>query len=113
MSETKLAAEAWISVEDRLPEVDGRMHNYLVWCKCGNRQGGYRDLAAYGTYRCFSEDSSGELDDEGLNYTAFGWNKEEETHGGEYDSMIFNLDSKVAHWRPLPSPPEAPTKIQP
>jgi hypothetical protein len=119
LAEARKAAE-WISVDERLPE-KGHAHNWLVWVKCDNGVGGYVELAAYGDY--FYEDEDANPDDpnyvdgndpfaEEGNMRGTGWHREEETHGGQYDSVMVDLNNKVTHWKPKPIPP-APEEKQP
>jgi hypothetical protein len=100
----------WIKCSERLPE-KAFGYQALVWIKCDTKWGGYRDLAAYGDYICEMEDPDRndpryvEDNDDG-NWRGTGWHREEETHGGPYDSVFIDLNDKVTHWQPLPAPPE-------
>jgi hypothetical protein len=100
----------WISVEERLPE-KSFAHNWLVWVKCDTKIGGYRDLAAYGDYICEVEDADPKdprylADNDDGNWQGSGWHREEDTHGGPYDTIFIDLNGKVTHWMPLPEPPQ-------
>ncbi len=96
----------WISVKDRLPNNRSFKHNFLVRVKNDlSNSGGYLDIAAFGNYEYYSDDSG----DDGL-VEGFGWNREEDSHGGDYDTVIVALNSKVTHWMPLPPAPTAETE---
>lgn len=99
----------WISVKDRLPE-PCEMHSFLVWIPNNSKIGGYRELAAYGEWICEIEDLDESdprfvRDNDDGNCKGFGWNREEDTHGGPYDYIILDLNDKVTHWQPLPAAP--------
>ena len=106
-------AAAWVRVEDGLPE-KAYGHNWLVWVKCGNKEGGYVTLAAYGDY-VYEDEFADHNDpnymkdndprcDEG-NMCGSGWYREEETHGGQYDSIMVDLNGDVTHYMPKPKRP--------
>lgn len=89
----------------------GYFHNYLVWIPNDSKAGGYRDIAAYGDYVCELEDADEDdprfvRDNDDGNWSGSGWHREEETHGGQYDSIFIDLNGKVTHWMPLPDPPK-------
>lgn len=107
IAEARKAAE-WISVKDRLPE-KSIMHDFLVWCKCDNKVGGCVELAAFGdfSYVNMYDEPSEDEDDDG-EVQASGWHREEDSHGGEWDSVMIDLNDKVTHWMPKPKPPINP-----
>ena len=84
--ENGVTVQEWISVKDRLPQVDG---SYLVTTNCfGNRQGI--------NIRCFAKD--GETVDE---YDLAGQKYVWYFYDSEYGYV--STDS-VTHWMPLPHP---------
>jgi hypothetical protein len=107
----------WIDVKQELPPKNVN-HCWLAWITSQNKAGGYIDLVSYGDYVCYDPDVK--EGDEGYcedtddgNVRKFGWYCEEETHGGEYDYIFVNLNSKVAHWMPPPAPPAAVSVANP
>jgi hypothetical protein len=104
----------WISVEERLPE-KRHFPGYLAWIKTETKLGGYWDIVSYSDYICDIEDLPADdphytEDDYEGNYKGTGWHREEETHGGIYDSIFIDLNDKVTHWMPLPTPPSVTQK---
>jgi hypothetical protein len=53
------------------------------------------------------DEPSEDEDDDG-EVQASGWHREEDSHGGEWDSVIIDLNGKVTHWMPKPKPPINP-----
>jgi hypothetical protein len=106
-------AATWVRVEDGLPE-KAYGDNWLVWVKCGNKEGGYVTLAAYGDY-VYEDEFADHNDpnymkdndprcDEG-NMCGSGWYREEVNHGGLYDSIMVDLNGDVTHYMPKPKRP--------
>ena|ERR1035437_7044 len=113
LAEARKAAE-WTRVEDGLPE-KSELSIWLVWVKNANKAGGYVELASYGDYFWGDEDANpGDpfcLPDDAhdsCNMGSSGWYREEETHGGLYDSIMIDLNDKVTHWKPKPDAPINP-----
>lgn len=100
----------WIDVKQELPPPHFQQ-DMLAWIPNEGKDGGYREIVAYGEYICENEDIQPddpnyiEDNDEG-NMRGFGWHREEDTHGGPYDTVFINLNQKVTHWMPLPAPPK-------
>lgn len=106
--ESESSMSEWISVKDKLPT---DTFNVIVWIPNQTPRGGYWDLASYGEWFCEDEDCHpGDpgyvADNDKGNRRGFGWHREEETHGGPYDYVTIDLNSRVTHWMPLPEPPK-------
>lgn len=97
--------EGWVSVSDRLPENDKHV---MAWVKDkDNKFGGYRKLVNYGAFSFYDEYGNCPDADEDGEVKRFGWHYERESEG-EYDYLVFDMNSKVTHWTPVLDIPAAP-----
>lgn len=108
-SQAGTAQEAWISVEDRLPEV--KRYSYGTFIIAIKRENGltYVFEAQYlNDYPVCDEDGNTQ-DDDGCALTLSGWHREENDSSGCHDRIFEQVENGtdfVTHWMPLPPTPD-------
>lgn len=95
--------EGWVSVEDRLPD-DSKCVLAIVLDKT-NLKGWHWEIVNYGEFSFYDADGNFPDADEDGEVKRFGWHYGRESEG-EYDYLIFDLNSKVTYWQPLPAAPK-------